>query len=95
MKVARSGTPSVLWRMPSAVDSSRLVSASIGKGRFRRSGWSFRQARWTKWVSVLAPRTCASRSAKSAFCFPNSAISVGQMKVKSIGQKKTTFHFPA
>src|SRR5262249_32837822 len=47
MNVARSGTPSALWRMPSWVDSSRLVSASIGNGRFRRSGWSFRQARCT------------------------------------------------
>ncbi len=30
-----------------------------------RSSWSLRQARWTKCVSVLAPSTCASRSAKS------------------------------
>ena len=46
-------------------------------------------------MSVLAPRTWASRSAKSPSRLPNSAISVGQMKVKSMGQKKTTRHLPA
>jgi hypothetical protein len=44
---------------------------------------------------VLTPRTCASRSAKSSFRRPKAAISVGQTKVKSFGQKKTTRHLPA
>jgi hypothetical protein len=45
-------------------------------------------------VSVLAPSSCASRLANSAFFDPNSAISVGQTNVKSIGQKKMTRHLP-
>ena len=56
---------------------------------------------------VLAPRQVhelvvgadaenrASRSAKSLLSLPNAAISVGQTKVKSLGQKNTTFHLPA
>src|SRR3954462_9663628 len=35
-----------------------------------------------------------SRSAKSPFSLPKPAISVGQTKVKSLGQKKTSFHLP-
>ena len=36
-----------------------------------------------------------SRSANSLFNAPKAAISVGQTKVKSLGQKKITFHLPA
>ena len=70
------------------------MSESMGNGRSLRSGWFFRQATWTNSLSVLTPSTCASRSRKSRFFFPNAAISVGQTKVKSLGQKKTTFHLP-
>jgi len=71
-----------------------MVSASIGNGRLLRSAWSRRHARWTKWVSVLMPSTCVSRSRKSRFRLPNSAISVGRTKVKSIGQEKRTSQRP-
>ena len=46
------------------------------------------QAKCTNSLSVLPPRTCASRSANSRLSLPNAAISVGQTKVKSFGQKK-------
>jgi hypothetical protein len=45
-------------------------------------------------VSVLIPNTWVSRAANSASWRPNSAISVGHTNVKSIGQKKSTRHFP-
>src|ERR1700742_122492 len=35
-----------------------------------------------------------SRSLNSPFSLPKAAISVGQTKVKSFGQKKTIFHLP-
>ena len=70
------------------------MSASIGIGRFLRSAWFSRHARWTYSESTLAPSSCASRSAKSLFKLPNAAISVEQTNVKSFGQKKTTFHLP-
>src|SRR6185436_15167404 len=88
-------TPSCLCRMPSAAESSRLMSASMGKVRSLRSGWLLRQARCTYSESIETPSTWASRSAKSRLRLPNSAISVGQTKVKSLGQKNTTFHLPA
>jgi len=44
---------------------------------------------------MLAPSSCASRSANSRVRRPKAAISVGQTKVKSFGQKNTTCHFPA
>ncbi|EAU69555.1 hypothetical protein STIAU_1990 [Stigmatella aurantiaca DW4/3-1] len=94
MKVARSATPSSLWRMPSALVSSCFRSASMGKGRFFRSAWCVRHAWCTNSLSVLRPSTCASRSLKSLFFFPNSAISVGQMKVKSFGHANRMIHFP-
>src|SRR5580698_5196278 len=94
MNVARIATPAVGCRMPSAFESSCLMSDSIGNGRSLRSGWFLRQATWTNSLSVLTPSTWASRSAKSRFLFPNAAISVGQTKVKSLGQKNTTFHLP-
>src|SRR5882672_11970426 len=37
----------------------------------------------------------ASRSLNSPFSLPKAAISVGQTKVKSLGQKKTIFHLPS
>src|SRR5258707_10216571 len=37
----------------------------------------------------------ASRSLNSPLSLPKAAISVGQTKVKSFGQKNTTFHLPA
>ena len=71
------------------------MSASIGNGRSFRSSWFCRQARWTNSLSVRHAETTASRSANSPFSLPKAAISVGQTKVKSFGQKKTTFHLPA
>ena len=65
-----------------------------GNGRVLRSAWSRRHARWTKCVSVLMPSTWASRSSNSELRLPNSAISVGQTKVKSMGQEKSTTHLP-
>lgn len=75
--------------------SSCLESASIGKGRSRRSAWSLRQAWCTNSESPEKPRIWASRSANSSFSLPNAAISVGQTKVKSLGHAKTTFHLPS
>ena len=95
MKVARSATPSFLSRMPSAVDELAL---DVGEHRERQV---------LQVGVVLAPgevhelavgrdaETTASRSSNSPFSLPNAAISVGQTKVKSFGQKKTTFHLPA
>src|SRR5579862_7656855 len=80
--------------MPSAVESSRLTSASIGNGSERSSSFSRRQARCTYSLSMLAPSTCASRARNSFSSLPKAAISVGQTKVKSFGQKNTTFHLP-
>ena len=74
---------------------SRFTSASIGNGRSFRSSWSCRHARCTNSLSVDTPYTTASRSLKSSFSLPNAAISVGQTKVKSFGQKNTIFHLPA
>src|SRR5262245_55694089 len=93
-KVARRHTPSRRSRMPRAPERSRRRSASMGKGSSRRSACERRQARCTYSLSVLAPRSCAPRAANSGWRRPNSAISVGQTKVKSLGQKKTTSHFP-
>ena len=47
-----------------------------------------RQAWCTNSESMEPPRICASRSANSLFSLPKAAISVGQTKVKSLGQKK-------
>src|SRR5579864_7847703 len=66
----------------------------MGKGTSLSSGLVFRQAWCTHSESMLAPRTCASRSSNSFSNFAKSAISVGQMNMKSFGQKKYTFHFP-
>src|SRR5579863_3890492 len=81
--------------MPSALDSSRLMSESIGKGRLRSSSLSLRQARCTYSLSTLTPNNCAPRSLNSRLSLPKAAISVGQTKVKSLGQKNTTCHLPA
>ncbi len=43
---------------------------------------------------MLTPSTCASRAWNSFSSLPKAAISVGQTKVKSFGQKNTTFHLP-
>ena len=55
---------------------------------------SRRQARCTYSLSMLAPSSCASRALNSLSSLPNAAISVGHTKVKSLGQKNTTFHLP-
>jgi multidrug efflux pump subunit AcrB len=92
--VARCATPSAGSSTPSAVESSRLMSASIGKGKLFSSSLCWRHARCTNSESVLTPSTCASRSLNALFSFPNSAISVGHTKVKSFGQKNSTSHLP-
>src|SRR5581483_11131471 len=94
-KAARCATPSLGSRMPSSPARSRLMSASIGKGRFFKSAWWLRHAWCTHSESMLAPRICVSRSWNSLFSLANPAISVGQTKVKSFGQKKYSFHLPA
>ena len=71
------------------------MSDSIGNGRLRSSSLSLRQARCTNSLSMLTPNTCAPRSANSRLSLPKAAISVGQTKVKSFGQKNTTCHLPA
>ncbi len=43
---------------------------------------------------MLTPRTWASRALNSRSSLPKAAISVGQTKVKSFGQKNTTCHLP-
>src|SRR6056297_452132 len=83
--VARLATPSSACRMPSAPDSSRLTSASIGIFRSLRSSWCWRHAMCTNSVSVLAARTWQSRSANSSERSLKALISVGQTKVKSFG----------
>src|SRR5882724_9981150 len=80
--------------IPSCVVNSRLMSASIGKGRFFNSSLSRRQARCTNSLSMLTPRICASRALNSLSSLPNAAISVGHTNVKSLGQKNTTCHLP-
>src|ERR1700758_5783604 len=80
--------------MPRLPASSRLISASIGKGRFFSSSLSRRHARCTNSLSMLTPRICASRALNSLSSLPKAAISVGQTKVKSLGQKNTTCHLP-
>ena len=94
MNVARSGTPSCLCSTPSALGSSRLVSASIGNGSSCRSG-CWRAPGEVHEVGVGADAEHLRVAVgEVALARPNSAISVGQTKVKSIGQKKTTFHLP-
>ena len=85
MKVARRATPSFLSSTPSAVESSRLMSASIGKGSSFRSTWFCRQARCTNSLSVLAASTWQSRSANWLFRSAKPLISVGHTNVKSFG----------
>src|ERR1700755_2136128 len=80
--------------MPSSVDSSRLMSDSIGDGRFFTPSLVLRQAWCTYSLSVETPSSCASRALNSLSSLPNAAISVGHTKVKSLGQKNTTFHVP-
>ena len=70
------------------------MSASMGKGRSLRSAWSVAMRAWTILVVGAAAEDLASRSANSLFSLPKAAISVGQTKVKSLGQKKYTFHLP-
>src|SRR5690242_3770330 len=81
--------------MPSAVLSSRLISASQGKVTFPRSSRDWRQARWTYSLSIERPSNSASRSSSSPAMALKPTISVGQTKVKSFGQAKTTRHLPA
>src|SRR3982751_7123802 len=80
--------------MPSSAVSSRLMSESIGNGRFLSSSLVLRQAWCTYSLSVDTPSSCASRALNSLSSLPNAAISVGHTKVKSFGQKKTTRHLP-
>src|ERR1700712_165706 len=67
----------------------------MGNLRSRRSLWSLLQAACTNSESVEAPITTVSRSEKSLFFLLNSAISVGQTKVKSLGHQNITVHFPS
>ena len=46
-------------------------------------------------LSVETPYSAASRSANSLLSLPKAVISVGQTKVKSFGQAKSTSHLPA
>ena len=78
MNVARCATPSTGSRMPSIPHRSCFTSASIGNGRFFKSGCCERHAWCTNSLSVLPPSTCVSRSANSRFSLPNAAISVGE-----------------
>ena len=64
MKVARFATPSSLSRMPSAVLSSRLISASR-EGDLAQIFAVWRQARCTYSLSIERPSTSASRSFES------------------------------
>ena len=95
MNVARCATPSVGSRIPSAWLRSRLMSESMGKGRSFSSALCCFHARCTNSESVLTPSSWVSRSLNSECKAPNSAISVGQTKVKSLGQKKIASHFLA
>src|SRR6185437_3708083 len=81
---ARLATPSSS-RMPSARARSLLMSASIGKGKSRRSLWSLRHAMCTNSESVLAARIWQSRSLNCASRSAKPLISVGHTKVKSFG----------
>src|SRR5262245_19033725 len=80
--------------MPSSVVSSRLMSESIGNGRFFSSSLVLRHAWCTYSLSVETPSSWASRALNSLSSLPNAAISVGHTKVKSFGQKNTTRHLP-
>ena len=92
-KVARSAVPSARLT-PQATMRSRLVSASMGKGTVFRSSFWARHWKWQNSLSPETPRICTSRSSNSPLSLPKAAISVGQTKVKSLGQKKTTRHLP-
>ena len=79
---------------PSAVEELALDVGEHRERQVRSSSFSRRQARCTNSESVLTPSTCASRASNSLLSLPKPAISVGHTKVKSFGQKNTTFHLP-
>src|SRR5207237_4451978 len=84
MYVTRSAAPAFGWTMPSCIANAGWMNRS-GVLIFFRSSWLLRHARCENSLSVLPPRTIASRSAKSLARLSNSTISVGQMNVKSFG----------
>ena len=96
MKVARSATPSSLSRMPSAV---RQLALDVGQHR-ERQAFEVGMVLAPGEVDELAVGRDAVDHARRgrrtrALSLPKPAISVGQTKVKSFGQKNTTFHLPA
>src|ERR1700733_12561721 len=81
--------------MPNSSANDLDVSASMGNFRSRRSAWSLLQAACTNSESVEAPINTVSLSVNSLCFLLNSAISVGQTKVKSLGHQNITVHLPS